>query len=533
MCTLSQKEFWLDGLAGQVVTRFPNAKLYRTENGIGASGFPHIGSLADAVRSYGVKLALEKRGLRSEHVAYSDDKDGLRKVPKGTPKELTAYLGRPVSSIPDPWNCHQSYGSHMSGLLLEGLEKLELDFTFLSGTEMYRSGRLNVQIEKILANGEKVGAIIQETTRQEKFTKQIPYLPVCHNCGRIYTTLATSYDKKAVEITYECVGGEIAGRFIAGCGHHGERKISEGEGKLPWKAEFAVRWAALGISFEAYGKELSDSIASNDRICREVLGTEPPVHARYELFLNKGGTKMSKSSGELITHRQWLRYGSPASLRLLMLKRIEGAREVGEEDIPVYMAELDNLEDIYFGIRPASDKSEEPDKKSLYAYTLLQKLPPRAFSHPAYNLLVYLCTIAPPEGRTEFIMSKLKDYGISPLDDEDRSNLIARIGYADNWRCDHGLAPSPINLDSEERKIIAKVIELLSGAQTEEDYQSAAYQSSKALGIDAKTTFRAVYRALLGRDSGPRLGPYISSMGRDEVVRRLKEVLNAESSSSY
>jgi len=279
-----QSKFWVEKLADDVIKRFPNADVYRTENGIGASGFPHIGSLSDAVRSYGVKLALECRKLKAEHIAYSDDKDGLRKVPRGLPNDLERYIGIPVTSIPDPFKCHGSYGEHMGSLLLDGLDKLGIKYRFYSGTQVYKQGILNHQIHLILENWKKVGEIILETTGQEKYTKVLPYLPVCENCGRIYTTEANHYDVSTGSVYYACVGGEIAGKFYQGCGFKGEAKLVDGEGKLAWKTEFAARWAALGVSFEAYGKELTDSIACNDRICREVLNHEPPVHTRYEIF---------------------------------------------------------------------------------------------------------------------------------------------------------------------------------------------------------------------------------------------------------
>src|SRR4030065_156349 len=201
---------WYDMMAKKVIDREcelgRSLSLVRTEMGLGASGFPHIGSLGDAARSYAVTLALKDMGFNSELVAFCDDKDGLRKVPAGLPKTLEKYLGFPVSSIPDPFGCHESYGKHMSSLLLEALE----------------------------------------------------YFP------------------KTDKILYSCEGLEIRGKLIAGCGHKGEADIARGDGKLSWKSEFAARWKALDIRFEAYGKDIADSVRINDRLCREILCFEPP-----------------------------------------------------------------------------------------------------------------------------------------------------------------------------------------------------------------------------------------------------------------
>ncbi|MEM3670387.1 MAG: lysine--tRNA ligase [Thermoprotei archaeon] len=519
--------FWVDRLADEVVSAFPNASLYRTENGIGASGLPHIGSVSDAVRSYCVSLALTSRGLRAEHIAYSDDKDGLRKVPKGMPESLARYIGVPVTSVPDPEGCHSSYGQHMGGLLLSALDRLGIKYTPISATEMYRSGALNPQIHLILTQWKKVGQIIYEETGQEKYLHTLPYMAVCGGCGRIYTTTVRNYDPKTQTVSYECSGGEIGGKASPGCGFSGERSLSQGEGKLAWKTEFAARWAALGISFEAYGKELTSSIRTNDRICQEILGVKPPVHTRYELFITKEGKKMSKSSGDLITAETWLRYGSPQSLLLLMLKRFEGTRAIGVEDIPVYMGELDRLEDLYFGKATVTDEAERRDKILLFRYVNLLNPPQKPSLHPPYNLLTYLATTAPKHDPVNFILSKLKAYGYASNDPDQEKDLLARIEFALNWVRDRNEVAATATLSSEDRELVFEVLKKLEAKNDEQGYQSAVYEAAKDIGTEPKRVFLAVYRALLGADSGPRLGAYISAMGKSNVLNRLREAVGA------
>ena len=284
---------WYDMMAKKVIDRERqlgrNMDKIRTEMGLGASGFPHIGSLGDAARSYAVTLALKGLGFNSELVAYCDDKDGLRKVPVGLSKDLEKYLGYPVSSIPDPFGCHESYGKHMSSLLLESLDKCGIEYKYFSAKEVYEKGLLLNEIRTILSNAKKVGEIVKEEVGQERYTEVLPFFPVCSNCGRIYTTKAFKFEPKTDKVLYKCEGLEIRGRLIEGCGHEDEADITKGEGKLTWKGEFAARWKALDIRFEAYGKDIADSVKINDRICREVLCFEPPSHAKYEMFLDKGG----------------------------------------------------------------------------------------------------------------------------------------------------------------------------------------------------------------------------------------------------
>ncbi|MGQ9545100.1 MAG: lysine--tRNA ligase, partial [Candidatus Bathycorpusculaceae bacterium] len=186
---------WYDKMASKIIERERklgrSLDLIRTEMGLGASGFPHIGSLGDAARSYAVTLALRAQNYQSELIAFCDDKDGLRKVPAGLPKSLEKYLGFPVSDIPDPFSCHESYGKHMSSLLLDALDKCSIEYRYVSAQETYEKGVLEKEIETLLLNAKRVGEIVKEEVGQERYIEVLPYFPICENCGRIYTTKAT------------------------------------------------------------------------------------------------------------------------------------------------------------------------------------------------------------------------------------------------------------------------------------------------------------------------------------------------------
>jgi lysyl-tRNA synthetase class 1 len=377
---------WYDMMAKKVIGREQSLKRnlgrVRTEMGLVAYGFPHIGSLGDAARSYAVTLALNDQNINSELIAYCDDKDGLRKVPAGLKKEgLEKYLGFPVSSIPDPFGCHESYGKHMSSLLLEALDKCGITYKYYSAKEVYEKGTILNEVRTILANAKQVGQIVKEEVGQDTYTEVLPFFAVCKRCGRIYTTRAYSFDPKTDKVHYKCEGLEIRGRLIKGCGHEDQADIKKGEGKLTWKGEFAARWKALDIRFEAYGKDIADSVKINDRICREVLCFEPPSHVKYEMFLDKGGKKISKSAGNVFTPQVWFNYGSPQSLLLLMLKRFVGTRTLGVSDIPVYMNELDHLEDVYFNKKQMSEK-EKMKLTGLFEYCYVMKPPNPVFMFP-------------------------------------------------------------------------------------------------------------------------------------------------------
>ena len=347
------KGTWIDKLAFELLEREKkigrSTELLRVESGLGASGIRHIGSLGDAVRAYGVKLALENFGYKSELVAYSDDLDGLRKIPEGFPDSLKEHLAKPVSLIPDPFDCHDSYGMHMSSLLLDGLDKLEIKYEFRRALDTYKKGLLKEQIHVILVNSTKIGQKISELVGQEKFQKFLPYFPVCSNCDRLYTAEAYEYLESEKKVKYNCKDADIAGQKIKGCGHQGEADIAKDLGKLAWKVEFAARWHAFDVRFEAYGKDIMDSVKINDWVSDEILKFPHPHHVKYEMFLDKSGKKISKSLGNVMTSQKWLKYGMPKSILLLLYKRITGARELGFDDVPSLMNECDELEKIFFG----------------------------------------------------------------------------------------------------------------------------------------------------------------------------------------
>jgi lysyl-tRNA synthetase class 1 len=519
---------WYDKVASEIVEKErklgKSLELLRTESGLGASGFPHIGSFADCTRAYAVALALKNGGFKAEYIAFADDMDGLRKVPAGLSKSLQKYLGYPVTDIPDPYTCHKSYGEHMSYLLLEALDVCGIEYTFMSGRESYEKGLFNKEIKTLLMNAKKIGEIVKEEVGQEKFVEALPYFPVCANCGRIYTTKAHEFLPKEEKILYKCEGMEVKGKWLEGCGHKDEVDYRKGEGKLSWKVEFAARWKALDIRFEAYGKDIADSVRVNDHICEEVLNGPPPSHVRYEMFLDKSGKKISKSAGNVFTPQVWLRYGSPQSLLLLTLKRFVGTRALSVTDIPQYMNEFDELEDIRFGGKPVPDKKERAKLTGLYVYCRLLKQPSNPSIHVPYNLLTYLAKVAPKGSETDFIIGKLRDYKY--VKDEVPDDLKKRIEYALNWARDFvEIKERAVRLSSEEVDAVKGLIQTLQAETNEDQIQSEIFNIARKHAIQPTKFFKTLYSILLGVPEGPRLGPYIVAMERKNVIDALKRAI--------
>lgn len=519
---------WYDKAAMELLDREKrlgrSLELVRTESGLGASGFPHIGSLGDCIRNYAIALAVEEHGYRAEYIAFSDDKDGLRKVPAGMPKELERWLGYPVSDIPDPFGrCHENFGDHMSSLLLEALDVIGVEYRFISGTRVYRDGLMNSEIIEIMEGAKRAGEIIYEEIGQTKFLTSLPYFPVCESCGRIYTTNAYKYLPDERKVLYRCEGMEVKGRWLEGCGHEGEVDVTSGEGKLSWKVEFAARWRALDIRFEAYGKDIADSVRVNDLICREILNHEPPMHVQYEMFLDKGGRKISKSAGNVFTPQVWFRYGSPQSLNLLLLKRFIGTRSIGVEDIPLYMDELDRLENVYFGKIVVEDMKERAKLRGLYEYCWLLRPPVEPSVHVPYRLLVNLARVAPEGKEAEYIREKLQEYGY--LRGGER-RLEDRIRFALNWVKDfQEPIRKAVELSEEEAAAVRMLIEELKRGESAEDFQSAVFRVARSAGLSPRRFFRTLYLILLGEPQGPRFGPYVEAIGRESAIEELERVL--------
>ncbi len=520
---------WYDKTVLEIVERERklgrSLDLIRTEMGVSASGIPHVGNLSDAIRSYAVTVALQAQNYHSELIAFADDKDGLRKVPPGMPlkwsRSLRKYLGYPVSSIPDPDRCHKSFGEHATSLLLEAFDKCGVEYTFMTATDVYKRGLLDKEITTILQNAKRVGEIIKEEVGQEKFEEAMPYFAICQNCGRIYTTKAYEFLPKENKILYACEGMEIKKQWFQGCGHKGEVDYTKGEGKLAWKVEFAARWKTLDIRFEAYGKDIADSVRVNDRICEEILNYPPPYHAQYELFLAKGGKRFSKSAGTVFTPQVWFRYGSPQSLNLLMLKRFVGTRAISVMDIPQYMNEFDELEDIYFGNKKIQNKKELAKLKGLYEYLWWLKPPKKPSLHAPYNLLAYLTKVAPKGSEKEYIIEKLQEYSYT-REKVAPASLKERIEYALNWNRDFlEIKETKTKLSTTERNAIKELAQALQTEANAEQIQGIIFNITRKHKIKPGQFFKTLYTILLGTQSGPRLGPYIVAMRRKNVIRAL------------
>jgi lysyl-tRNA synthetase, class I len=545
------KGTWIDKVAFTIIEREKklgrSCEIINVESGLGASGIPHIGSMGDAVRAFGISLALKNMGYKSELIAFSDDFDGLRKVPYGLPQWLNEYLCKPVSTIPDPFGeCHSSYGAHMSSLLLEGLDKVGLNYKFKSGTEVYKSGILSDQIHKILIKSKIIGDEISKSTGQQKYVKFLPFFPICQQCGRLYVANATEYFVDEKTIAYSCIGNTIGKKQIDGCGHQGEIKVNNGDGKLAWKVEFAARWQAFDIRFEAFGKDIMDSVRINDWVASEILGFHHPLHIKYEMFLDKGGKKISKSAGNVLTPQMWFQYGTPESLLLLLYKRISGTRHIGIDDIPILMDEYDLYEDIYFN--KIKEKNINKAKKIKGIYEYVNNLNPSNVLpiHIPYRILIQQSELFMDQqvnNPIEKIYERLKKYGLIKEETKEITKKIRlSMEWAKEFKDDDVLDKNKITLqleDKQKKAIVEILIQLKIIARDQENstipinpeeqsqqIQTIIFLKSKENHIEPKDFFKLFYKILINTERGPKLGNYIVDLGIRNVINKIEKEID-------
>ena len=524
------KGTWIDKIAHDLISRENklgrDTKLIRVESGLGASGIPHIGSMGDAVRAYGVTLALQNLGYESELIAYSDDMDGLRKIPYGLPDSLHKEIAKPVSEVSDPFgDCHASYGAHMSSLLLEGLDRVGVRYKFQSGTAAYKNNMLSKQIDTILRNSNRLGIGIQAMIGQDKYNQTLPYFPICQNCHRLYVAKAEKYFPEEMKVAYSCMDTRIGNETIKGCRYVGESNINNGNGKLAWKVEFAARWQAFDIRFEAYGKDIMDSVKVNDWVSSDILGYSHPLHLRYEMFLDKVGKKISKSKGNVLTPQMWLEYGTPESLLLLLYKRVTGTRHVSIDDIPSLMDEYDFYEDVFFGNALEENQIKLAKIRGIYEYINHLKPSSSSSKHVPYRLLVQQALLFSADAeRIDRIYGRLAKYGIAA---EKNAIMTKKIRLASNWADDQGLQNdrrSELDLTQKDKDALRELIQALrefKGKENNNDspkiLQSRIFDISRRNEVGIKEFFTILYRILVGADRGPRIGNYVLDLGIDRT----------------
>lgn len=493
----------------------------KLEMGIGASGIPHVGSIGDAIRSNFIRRVLEDMGVQTKLIAFSDDMDGLRKVPIGFPEKYKKLLGQSVSRIPDPFSCCSSYSEHMSNLLKEALEKCGIIYEFRSSTENYNRGNFNEQIRKIIKAGEKVKKIIFEETASQKEEGWIPFYVRCANCDNLYTTRIIEIDSNSDQLSYVCDG---TFKEREGCGHKAETTYLDGHGKLPWKSDWAARWAAFDIDFECYGKDLIEAFNANNRVLTEILGDKRVGGMMYELFTDKGGNKISKSRGDVFTPQRWLEYASRESLLFLMLKNPESSKEVSEGVIPRYESEISKLEMKLMnqGIEKLSPNEELTLRLLSPDYSIFRGL-------PLPDLYDNVITLMGELGIREKELIKTYLPKLNP----EFKNWLTNPSFEDRLQKAMNYFEK-VKITKEKSfqvslktpvKVLEELCQFLEQNPEGEIIQNKVFELAKTHGLDIKGVFQDLYHIMIDNNHGPRLGNLLETFGPLESTKRIRKAI--------
>jgi lysyl-tRNA synthetase class 1 len=490
------------------------------ETGFGPSGLPHIGTFAEVARTVFVKNAFEHlTGRPAVIYAFCDDMDGLRRVPKNLPNQdrLAEHLGKPLSAIPDPFGCCESYSDHMENELVKLLNHYKFDYQLKSSTREYKSGVFNPGLHLILENAEPIKQIIIPTLKEENRENWSPFFPVCANCGRIYTTRVTGYFPEQDTISYECVesfGDEFK---VQGCGHKQETSILDGAVKVGWKVDWALRWFSYQVTYEMYGKDLIDSALQSGRIKR-LLGGWPPEGMTYEMFLSEEGKKISKSIGEGLSIDTWLKYAPIESLLYYLFQNPRKQRRLYFDIIPKnvdeYLAELvrypglsekDKSDSVLWQIERSGH--DVPVYTSGINFSLINNLISGMGSDNKNLLLDYLKRYDPKVSENKKTVSDLLDSGLNYF----RNFIEPQKKYR-----------KPTREEAEILKELKSRLDQYKG-EDEDEIQAMVFDVARDKGIEPPDLFKTIYQVLLGQDRGPRFGTFTKLIGKDRMKDLIQE----------
>jgi len=485
------------------------------ETGYGPSGLPHIGTFGEVARTTMVRHAfrvLTDDKIKTRLIAFSDDMDGLRKVPDNIPnKELVAqHLGKPLTQVPDPFGTHDSFAAHNNARLRAFLDQFGFDYEFMSSTACYTSGRFDAALLTMLAHFEAVMAVMLPSLREERAQSYSPFLPISPVSGIVLQVPVVAHDAKAGTIDYEDPdSGERVTTLVTG-----------GRCKLQWKPDWAMRWVALGVDYEMAGKDLIDSVKLSSEICR-TLGGAPPEGFNYELFLDEQGQKISKSKGNGLTIDEWLRYASPESLSLFMYREPKAAKRLYFDVIPRHV-------DDYQQFLGAYERQGIKERLGNPVWHIHSGAPPKADMPITFQLLLTLVSSSNAEN-AETLWGFIGRYrpGVTP---QTHPKLDALVGYAINYYRDF-VAPAKAFREpgAAERAALIDLRDALSQLPADADAQAIQdvvyeigrrepFLDHKKKAKDGKPGvsldwFNMLYQVLLGQEKGPRFGSFVAAYG--------------------
>jgi lysyl-tRNA synthetase class 1 len=503
------------------------------ETGYGPSGLPHIGTFGEVSRTLMVKHAFEvitQGQVPTRLICFSDDMDGLRKVPDNVPQQgmLKDYLNKPLTQVPDPFGTHDSFGAHNNARLQAFLDAFGFEYDFMSATDAYRSGLFDQTLLQMLKVYDKVMAIILPTLGPDRQASYSPFLPLCQRTGKVLQVPMTARDVEAGTVTYQ---DPETGEAVT-------VPVTGGHVKCQWKADWALRWTALGVDYEMAGKDLIDSVNLSGKICR-ALGGLPPEGFNYELFLDEKGQKISKSKGNGLTIDEWLTYANTQSLSLYMFQKPKTAKRLHFDVIPKAV-------DEYFNFLSAYERQQPDQQLANPVWHIHQGNPPDHTLPVSFSMLLNLASAANAENDS-VLWGFIRSYG-SDLQPGDNPWFDELVSKAVTYYHDHVKPFKQFRApDDKERQALGALfnrLEVLAPHASADDLQAEVYSVGREFFPDhtkkspdggpgvSQDWFAALYQILLGQDKGPRFGSFAALYGLDQTTSLIQQALKGDLSGS-
>ena len=489
------------------------------ETGYGPSGLPHIGTFGEVVRTTMVMnafIALTDGKVPTKLICVSDDMDGMRKVPPTVPnpESLEAYLQKPLTDVPDPFGTHESYGAHMNARLRAFLDGFGFDYEFASATELYRSGRYDKWLLKALEKFDEIMAVMLPTLGEERRATYSPFLPISPSSGRVLYVPMKSVDAKAGTITFEDEDGSEVTLPVTG-----------GHVKLQWKPDFGMRWAALGVDFEMFGKDHQDNAPIYSRICK-ILGGQQPVQYVYELFLDEKGEKISKSKGNGISVEDWLKYAPAESLSLYNFAKPRAAKKLYFDVIPKNV-------DEYFQHLAAWKNQDEKARANNPVWHIHNGNPPSFVPPVSFALLLNLVSAANASDK-DILWGFIQRYApeANPSDNPALDDLAGyAVAYYQDFVKPNKAYRAPTD---QERAALEDLVGRLRAVPEAEKADGEALQTlifsvGKTHEFEnLRNWFKAIYEVCLGQSQGPRFGSFVAIYGPEETAALIQDALDGK-----
>jgi len=488
------------------------------ETGYGPSGLPHIGTFGEVARTSWVRHAFETISDIPAHlIAFSDDMDGLRKVPDNLPQPdmLAANLGKPLTAIPDPFGTHESFGHHMNARLRAFLDRFGFRYDFYSSTATYKSGRFDEALLRILARYDEVMAVMLPTLGEERQQTYSPFLPVSPKSGKVLLAKVVERDVPAGTITY-----------VEEDGSHQTVPVTGGHCKLQWKPDMGMRWAALGVDYEMYGKDHLSQAPLYSAICK-IAGGHPPEQYMYEMFLDDSGQKISKSKGNGISLDDWLAYGSQESLALFMFQKPRTAKKLYFDVIPKAVDEYIAFLESYHAPETTDAQRLENPVWHIHGGKVPEERYPVSFA-----LLLNLVSASNAHNR-DVLWGFIRAYSPEPVSPQTNPGLDKLADFALRYYEDfvrpHKKYRAPDDKERAALEDLAAQLEKLGDERDGAVVQNIIYEVGKAHGFEPlRAWFGALYEVLLGQSQGPRFGSFAALFGCAQTAAMIRSALAGE-----